>query len=278
VATFLAPAKVNLSLRVLGKRADGYHELETLMVPLSLFDTLTIDLTGEGGLHFSCDDPSLPNDSRNLAVRAVEHFCGGFGIVPNIDVRLAKAIPHGAGLGGGSSDAATVLIALNHLYETGLSVGELAALAAELGSDVPFFVHHSAAWCRGRGELVEATVVPRGIPLLLIKPPFGIPTPWAYSRWSDSKELSDIPKDPQHAYGIEFVNDLERPVFEKYILLAELKRWLLSLEEMVAAALLAGSGSTMFAVLRDHAAAPPLAAEVLGTFGTELWLAAVETV
>src|ERR1043166_1489638 len=103
---FLAPAKINLSLRVLQRRDDGFHEIETVMVPISIFDTLDIELTDSGGLDFTCSDPALPAGDENLAVRAVRHFCDALGLQPNVRLYLKKEIPHGAGLGGGSSDAA----------------------------------------------------------------------------------------------------------------------------------------------------------------------------
>jgi len=103
----LAPAKINLSLSVKGRREDGFHEIETLMCPVSVFDRLTIGARVEGGLRFECDDASLPADGGNLVVKAARLFCGEVGLEPHLDIHLSKAIPHGAGLGGGSSDAAT---------------------------------------------------------------------------------------------------------------------------------------------------------------------------
>src|SRR3954464_3270792 len=113
---FLAPAKINLTLRVLRRREDGFHELETLMAPLSIFDSLDIERRESGGLAFTCSDPALPLDGRNLVTRAVDEFCGSFGFQPHLKIHLKKEIPHGAGLGGGSSDAATTLIALDQLF------------------------------------------------------------------------------------------------------------------------------------------------------------------
>jgi 4-diphosphocytidyl-2-C-methyl-D-erythritol kinase len=191
-------------------------------------------------------------------------------------IELRKRIPHGAGLGGGSSDAATVLLALNRLFGAGLPNDKLAALAAQIGSDVPFFIYESAAFCRGRGEIVSATPMPKRIALLLLKPAFGVPTPWAYSRWRDSKELPGVQYTPQIFREIEFVNDLERPVFEKYVFLARLKMWLLAQPE-VGAALLSGSGSTVLAALRDSGAAEALAARAKGELDPELWSCACET-
>lgn len=273
---FSAPAKVNLSLRVLRRRDDGFHEIETLMAPVSIFDTLDIELCGSGGLQFTCSDPSLPADSGNLAVRAALRFCETSGIQPHLRIHLKKEIPHGAGLGGGSSDAATVLLALDRLFDTRLPVARLAELAAGLGSDIPFFVHRSAAWCRGRGEIVEPCKLPP-LPLLLIKPPFAVSTPWAYRQWGDSLEIPGMTYAAQKFPWGELVNDLERPVFEKWIQLAELKRWLLGQPE-AAGALMSGSGSAVFALLRAKAAGASLAGKVAEQFGENFRVRVTETV
>jgi len=275
--TFLAPAKINLSLRVLGRRADGFHDLESLMCPVSIFDSLEISVRETGGLEFRCDDPTLPAGDENLVVRAARLFCGSCGIEPHLTIELAKRIPHGAGLGGGSSDAATTLIALNHLFETQLERPALAAMAADLGSDIPFFIYQSAAVIGGRGERVTPAAFPHTLPLLLIKPPFGVPTPWAYGRWKDSIEIPHVPYAAQSFPWGELVNDLERPVFEKYLFLALLKRWLIEQPES-AGALMSGSGATVFAVLKDRDSAEALGERVVKEFGENLWLCACETV
>jgi 4-diphosphocytidyl-2-C-methyl-D-erythritol kinase len=275
--TLLAPAKINLSLSIRGRRDDGFHEIDSLVSPISLFDTLEITSHDTGELQFTCDDPTLPADDTNLVVRAARLFCTTCGIEPRLNIALTKRIPHGAGLGGGSSDAAATLFGLNRLFQTELSLDALSAMAAELGSDVPLFLHHSAARLRGRGELVEPVTFPHTLPLLLIKPCFGVPTPWAYSRWSDSREIPGVPYSSQEFEWGTLVNDLERPVFEKYLLLAHLKRWLLVQPE-VAGALLSGSGATVFAVLREKGGAGALGERLLVEFGTELWCCLAETV
>jgi 4-diphosphocytidyl-2-C-methyl-D-erythritol kinase len=274
---FLAPAKVNLSLRVLRRREDGFHEIETLMAPLSIFDTLEVERKESGGLQFTCSDPCLPTGGDNLVTKAVDEFCGSFGFQPHLRIHLRKEIPHGAGLGGGSSDAATTLIALNHLFQTDLPQEELIRLAAAIGSDVPFFIAQSPAWCRGRGEIVEPCKLGQAIPLLLVKPPFGVPTPWAYKQWQQSLEIPGVTYAAQRLPWGELVNDLERPVFEKYLQLAQMKCWLLEQPE-VAGALMSGSGSTMLAVLYRADDGMRLAERVALEFGTNFWLALTETV
>jgi len=270
-----APAKINLSLEVRGKREDGFHEIESLMVPVSLADTLSIE-TGGSGIEFTCSDTSLPADDTNLVVRAAKLFFQRQQIDAGVKIELDKRIPHGAGLGGGSSDAATTLIALDRIFETKLDTQTLSEMAAELGSDIPFFVYQSAAVCRGRGEIVTPVNFPNRLPLLLLKPAFGVPTPWAYKQWRDSRELPGISYAAQEFPWGRLVNDLERPVFEKYLFLAVLKRWLLAQPE-VAGALMSGSGSTTFALLSEGAESGTLAQRVRERFG-DLWMCACKTI
>ena len=264
-----APAKINLHLTISGKRPDGFHELDSLMVPVSLADTLTLEARSESGIAFTCTDTTLPCDDSNLVVRAARRFFETAQMGPAVRLHLQKAIPHGAGLGGGSSDAATALAGLNQLFGEPLSPQALHALAAEIGSDVPFFLARGAAVCKGRGEIVEPVPFPHRLPILLIKPAFGVPTPWAYSRWKDSREIPGVSYAAQEFPWGTLVNDLERPVFEKYLFLPVLKRWLLQQPE-TAGALMSGSGSTMFAVLRDESGGPALETRVRAEFG-DVW-------
>ncbi len=275
---FFAPAKINLSLRVVRRREDGFHEIETLMVPLAIRDTLEIE-RGGGGLEFTCSDTTLPADGTNLVVRAARGFFDATRITQGARIFLQKEIPHGAGLGGGSSDAATTLLALDEIFESRLPLAELSRIAAAIGSDIPFFLARGAAWCRGRGEIVELCAPhesPPSLPLLMMKPSFGVPTPWAYRRWRDSLEIPGVHYAPQTLGGITLVNDLERPVFEKFIQLAEMKRWLIEQPE-TAAALMSGSGSTMFAVLCDESCGPALEGRARAQFGPHTWFARTRT-
>jgi len=264
-----APAKINLSLAIKKKRPDGFHEIESLMVPLTLADRLTLETAREPGIAFTCSEPSLPCDDSNLVVRAARRFFETCGKAAALRIHLEKKIPHGAGLGGGSSDAAATLDGLNGLLGSPLPPETIAGLAAELGSDVPFFLAGGAAVCRGRGERVEPVPFPQPLALLLIKPAFGVSTPWAYQRWRDSLEIPGVPYAPQAFPWGSLVNDLERPVFEKHLFLATLKRWLLAQPE-TAGALMSGSGSTSFAVLREEGARAALEARVKAEFG-EVW-------
>ena len=268
---FLAPAKVNLSLRVLGRREDGFHELDSLMVRVSVFDALEIERTDAGGIAFSCDAGDVPSDDTNLVVRAALLFCSQTGVAPDLRIHLQKAIPHGGGLGGGSSDAATTLMALNTIFETGLSRDSLALIGAQIGSDVPFFLYESAARISGRGEVVVPAESVRGLRILLVKPPFGVPTPWAYKRWKESIELPGVLYEVQPLDRVELINDLERPVFEKYLFLADLKQWLLQQPELEGA-LMSGSGATVFGVIRNGEKIDALKLRLEQEFGSELWV------
>jgi 4-diphosphocytidyl-2-C-methyl-D-erythritol kinase len=272
-----APAKINLSFEIKGRCDDGFHEIETLMAPISLSDRLTIERgKSTNGIQFFCDDSSLSNGEENLVVKAAKLFQRATKTGAGVEIALEKEIPHGAGLGGGSSDAATTLLGLNEIFETGLGQKDLIELAAQIGSDVPFFILGSAATCRGRGEIVEAARLPARFDLLLAKPDFGVPTPWAYERWKNSRELPGVRYAAQKFSGARFVNDLERPVFEKFVLLGYLKTWL-RLQPEVGGSLLSGSGSTVFAVLRDGADHNSLAERIRSDVDPKMWTFACQT-
>jgi 4-diphosphocytidyl-2-C-methyl-D-erythritol kinase len=271
----LAPAKINLSLRILGRRADGFHEIETFISPISLCDKIDIEKQGRW-IDFQCDDPSVPSGDENLVVRATKAFFVATKLTGGVSIRLHKEIPHGAGLGGGSSDAASTLLALNQLFETNLPREALAKLGEQIGSDVPFFIFESAAMCRGRGELVTSEKFKEKWSILLLKPEFGVPTAFAYSRWQNSREIPGVSYAAQELHGHRFVNDLERPVFEKFVFLAQMKTWLLKQAE-VSVALMSGSGSTLFAVMRANADADPVATRARDQLDPKLWTCACET-
>lgn len=273
-----APAKVNLSLRVLGKREDGFHAVETRMCPLSIADELTVQrLAGEPRVELTCSDPELPTDESNLIVKAVRAFEAKAGQNYAWQMHCKKNVPSGAGLGGGSSDAAATLLAMNQLApEVALTVPELCEVAGAIGSDVPFFIHGKVCDATGRGEIVTPVEFPHALTLVLIKPPFGIPTPWAYKNWASSKELSGIHYQAQKMPWGTMVNDLERPVFQKFLLLPALKTWLLEQKEVLAA-LMSGSGSTMFAVVESEAAGLVLAVRAQEWCGGTAWVQVART-
>jgi len=177
-----SPCKVNLLLNVLGKRPDGFHELETVLHPINLCDQLTL-ARGSAGIELSCSDANLPADGRNLVHLAAAAFLQAAKISEGVKIRLEKKIPLAAGLGGGSGNAATTLLALNELFGGPLSSARLNELAGALGSDVSFFLQDKPALATGRGEKIQPLdffPALRGKAFLLIHPGFGIATPWAY--------------------------------------------------------------------------------------------------
>src|SRR5437667_4213281 len=207
----LAPAKINLSLKILARQADGFHEIETFISPISLYDELKIDHNRRGqGIRFSCNDPSVPQGNENLAVRAAILFFETTKFEPSVSIHLTKKIPHGAGLGGGSSDAASTLLALNELFGAKMLREELTNIGGTIGSDVPFFIFAAPAICRGRGEIVSPLKLPARLSILLLKPDFGVPSAWAYSKWKDSRKIPGIAYGAQEYRRQTFVNDLER--------------------------------------------------------------------
>lgn len=276
--TFHSPAKINLWLRILGKRPDGFHEVQTRLCRLALGDTVEIELRGAGtDVALTCSDPTVPLDESNLAMKALRAFEKSTGRQASWRIHLEKKIPAGAGLGGGSSNAATVLNAANELTGRPLTQEKLIELGGQIGSDVPCFIlDQPAADGAGRGEQVTPVDFPWQLPLVLIKPPFPIPTPWAYKRWADSKELPGVLYAPQVCPWGAMSNDLERPVYEKYVLLPTLKTWLLEQPE-VHAALMSGSGSTMFAITNTSTQAAELAAKAREFCGETAWVHATQT-
>lgn len=165
-----SPAKINVSLRVGARRTDGFHEIESLIVRVGLFDELTFTPRDDSGIEIVCDDASSPTDRRNLAAQAAAALRSAAGITQaGVTIHLRKRIPAGAGMGGGSSDAATTLVALNKMWNCGLNAHALESIAAEIGSDVPLFLHDSPCVVTGRGECVRDLATPiRGWVALLL--------------------------------------------------------------------------------------------------------------
>jgi len=267
--TVQAHAKVNLALHVLGKRTDGFHDIESLMVPISLADEVEFIVEDGVGVELICSMPGVPTGPDNLVCRAAEVFARHTGLQFHLRAKLNKGIPHGAGLGGGSSDAGATLRALDALLDTHCSTDRIVALAAEIGSDVPFFVTETPAWCRGRGEQLTPAPAMHRLPLFLIKPPFPVPTGEAYNGWT-----SNVLHQTQSVRNMEWRNDLEEPVFRKYLLLPAMKTWLTQQPE-VEAAQMSGSGSTIFSLLKSPAA--DLAERARREFGEMCWTCLCET-
>jgi 4-diphosphocytidyl-2-C-methyl-D-erythritol kinase len=283
-----SPCKVNLLLNILGRRADGFHELETVMQPVDYCDRLEF-ARGGGGIELTCDDPRLTTDAGNLVHRAASAFREAAGISEGVRIRLEKRIPLAAGLGGGSGNAAVTLLGLNELFDAPLGPEQLAALAAKLGSDVAFFLQTKPSLATGRGEKIislEPFPALRGMALLLIHPGFGVSTAWAYQNLARFPEaLNGRPGRAQKLIealqngglteaAAEFYNSLEAPVLEKYPLLALFQEFLRA--NGAAVALMSGSGSTTFALLEDRRAAKGLVEKFKGKFGEAGWTAIVE--
>jgi len=260
-----APAKINLYLAITGRRADGFHELASLVAPLAWGDTLWLEpRPGALADSLECDHPDVPTDATNLVLKAAAAFRRrGNSQTSFIHFILKKDVPAGAGLGGGSSDAAAALRGLNQLAGQPLSAAELHACAAETGSDVPLFLEGAAVIMRGRGEIVEvlpaaARDLLRGRKLVIFKPPFGVPTAWAYARMREHGSERYIPaakaegalsqwlKHPTWE-SLPLENNLEYPVFEKYIALPALLAELRSRYNLRCR--MSGSGSACFALL-----------------------------
>jgi 4-diphosphocytidyl-2-C-methyl-D-erythritol kinase len=261
-----APAKINLYLHILGRRPDGFHELETLMAPISLGDTLDLELIPEG-IEFTCSDPTLSDAKDNLATKAARLFLAESKLTTGVRIHLDKAVPVGAGLGGGSSDAAAVLLALNKLTSRAYIASNLADFAAELGSDVPFFIYQTPAICRGRGERIEPVVLQQPLQGLLVHPGFGVSTPWAYKTYAQNPGQGS----PGRTFAdFTLRNDLEPPAFSKYPWLPTAKAWFQAQPEVLDS-LMSGSGSSVFALTSTPEAAAHLRKRFHADFGPGLF-------
>ena len=252
-------------LNILGRRPDGFHELETLLQPVPCFDYLSLEDAGSG-IELTCSQPGLPVDSSNLIHRATTAFVEASGVQSGIRIHLE--------------------LGLNRIFGHPLAPDRLAVLAATLGSDVPFFLQSHPALCTGRGEQVaplDSLPALRGVSLLLIHPGFGIPTPWAYQqlgRFPDAlngrpgraaRLIEQLKKGDLGAAAGEFYNSLEIPALEKYPILAIYQQFLR--DSGATAALMSGSGSTTFALLRDAATAEGVRQQFLKKFGASCWTA-----
>ncbi|MGH7976993.1 MAG: 4-(cytidine 5'-diphospho)-2-C-methyl-D-erythritol kinase [Limisphaerales bacterium] len=279
--------KVNLLLNILGKRGDGFHELETVLQPVNLFDELTFERAGKQ-IELSCREKFLPVDSKNLVFRAATKFLEMAKIFDGVKIHLEKKIPLAAGLGGGSGNAATTLLALNELFEKPLAAENLFEIAASLGSDIPFFLQNKPSLAIGRGEKIqplENFPALDGKAFLLIHPGFGISTPWAYQNLSRfpkalngqkgraQKLISLLQTNDLKTASQEFHNSLETPAFEKFPILELFQEFLRT--NGARAALMSGSGSTTFAICENVSAAESLAEKFKSQFGQNCWMAVV---
>jgi 4-diphosphocytidyl-2-C-methyl-D-erythritol kinase len=262
--TISANAKINLFLRVGELRSDGYHDIETVFHSVSLADTVRASLAGEG-LSVACDDPSVPLDSTNLALRAAASALDispagreAAERVPGIRIEITKRIPVGAGLGGGSADAAATLVAVNALCGLGLGPCELEAKASALGADVRFMLRGGCAVGRGRGDLLEALVPAAGVPVVIVAPRVTVSTAWAYESLRIRLTRAEPPltmiagaveRRDVRALGGLLENDFESLVFERFPEIRRIRDEMIRLG--AAGALLSGSGSSVYGLFLD---------------------------
>ena len=282
-----SPCKVNLILNILGRRADGFHERDTVMQPVYVCAEMTFARAGTG-VQLTCSHPELPTDSKNLVHRAATSFLAAANIADGVKIHLRKNLPLAGGIGGGSANAAVTFTALNELFGSPLPLVKLHELAAALGSDVPFFLCDRPALATGRGEQVKALEnfpALRGKAFFLAHPGFGISTPWSYQnlarfpaalngqtgRATDLIEKLQTDNWPAAAGG--FYNSLEAPAFDKFPVLSLYQEFLREHGALVS--LMSGSGSTTFAIAENLAAAENLAEKFKSQFGGHGWTAVV---
>lgn len=272
--TVCAPAKINLVLRILNRRPDGFHNLWSIMQTVGLEDELQISVQPErNDLQLRCDGADLASDRSNLVYQAAAAVMERLPKPIGVGLHLRKQIPMGAGLGGGSSDAAATLLGLNRLLQLGLSLEELAAIGQTLGSDVPFFLFAPSAIVAGRGETVRPVGIKGEGWVVLVNPGYGVNTKWAYQELAATRGAVKPLSQGQHdldglaSLSLEQAaaageNDFEAPVFGAHPDLRDIKYSLLS--SGASLALLSGSGATVFGLFRDQAIAQRAAEQFLG--------------
>lgn len=254
----LSPAKVNLFLYVLRRRADGYHDLFSLMCRIGLYDEILLN-PASATIALRCSDPSLPVDDGNLAFRAARRFYEALGRSGGVEIRLVKRIPVGAGLGGGSSNAASVLLGLNHLHDAPLSPDRLIAIGRSLGADVPFFLFQSPALASGIGDRLETFSAIPSLTALVVSPPFTVSTRMVYQ--SLNLRLTNPQKRPTRAHlkktaftpALHLYNDLEAVTLALHPELGTIKNLLV--DRGALGALMSGSGPSVFGLFADPEAA-----------------------
>jgi 4-diphosphocytidyl-2-C-methyl-D-erythritol kinase len=262
--TVHAPAKINLILRILDRREDGYHNLWSIMHTVGLQDDVRIRVTPGGGIRLMCDIEGLSVDHTNLVAKAASAVLNETRLSIGLELELRKRIPMGAGLGGGSSDAAATIFGLNQLLGLGWSTAKMAEVGQSLGSDVSFFFYAPSAIVSGRGETVRPVELDGSRWVVLAKPPFGVETKWAYQELAQTRAevcpLSSVHRamDGRQRVtwdelfdGVE--NDFEKPVFARHPLLHQIRAGLL--ERGAQFALLSGSGATVFGLFSDESSA-----------------------
>ncbi|MEW6006058.1 MAG: 4-(cytidine 5'-diphospho)-2-C-methyl-D-erythritol kinase [Stygiobacter sp.] len=249
-----APAKINIGLKVISKRRDGYHNLSTLFYPINdLYDVLKFELAEN--FSFQCDNPNIPNDDNNLVVKAKNILEKESKKRLNVKIELLKNIPSEAGLGGGSSDAAATLISLNELYSLNFRYEKLLELALDLGSDVPFFIKAKPAIGKSRGEILEQIDFEINKPILIVNPKIKISTKEAFSFVKSSNQEIEFNnfltnhKNDFNSYKNIFENDFENYVFEKYPEIKIIKEKMYKNGALFSS--MSGTGSTVYGIFPD---------------------------
>jgi len=272
--TFLAPAKINLCLHVLGKRPDGYHELAMLMQRVSLYDTVHIALVAEPGVRVVCKGVELPSGGENIAARAARRMLELSGADCGVEISIDKSIPVAAGLGGGSSDAATVLMGLDGMLATAFGKKTLMAEGVKLGADVPFFIFEEPAWATGIGNRLEAAPPLAPLWYVLVNPGVPVATAWVYQNLglTSPGRVARMPGFLETTGGVVRLlhNDLERVTIPRYPVIAALKERLVELG--AAGALMSGSGPTVFGVFEDAGTARTACEELATVAGWRAFL------
>lgn len=255
--TLRAYAKINLGLQILGKRPDGYHDIETIFHQIDLYDEIDI-VHNESGVHFTTDSPNVPADASNLCVRAATILHDLTGAQGGVEITLRKRIPIGAGLGGGSTDAATVLKGICKLWDLDISLQELHLLSSGLGSDVPFFLNGGTAYATGRGEKLEPLNLSMPYWIVVVTPPVHISTVWAYTNFVLNPHLrrenikavvTDGLREPRMLVN-KLRNDFEPLVFQQYPEIMRVKELLV--KGGADFALMSGSGSSVFGLFSNE--------------------------
>ena len=268
-----AIAKVNLGLQVLVRRSDGYHDLSTVFHPVGWSDI--ISAAPDTDLHMTCTDPALPADETNLVLRAARRLAQRFDVSAGAHLHLNKVLPMGAGMGGGSSDAATTLRLLCKLWKLKCKDHQLQEIALELGSDVPFFLHGQTAHAQGRGEILH--IMPDYFmphTLVVVAPPVHVATSWAFRQVRPSRDgrpdlKAVVASNDLERWRRELANDFEPPVFKQWPLLAQIKQQLL--DQGAGYASLTGSGSAVYGVFEDGAKAAG-ASDLMKARGFGVWI------
>lgn len=271
-----AHAKINLFLRVCGKRDDGYHLLSTLMQSVSLCDYVTVECSDaassdkmDPGISLMTTIEHIPSDARNTAYKAARTFLNTLGRQNiSVRIRIQKGIPAQAGMAGGSTDAAAVLNALSHIFPGAASADDLLSMAGFIGADVPFCMKGGTQLCEGIGDILTPVLHMQGLPMLFIKPLCSIPTPWAFSAYDSLPRVAGDCKErdaalerflcpPDGMSPLQRVrdaapflfNDLERVAEREYPVIAEIRAYLM--DQGAIAARMSGSGSTVFGIFAD---------------------------